>query len=459
MVTTPNPISLKTKIQQLLEEAESFHQKGTPDSLHQAVTTVDEGLALIPQLPAYERHQSHFIEANLWLVRGNATRDLASDTFEDTLKSYRKGLAALEGKSRGTTPVELQLPANLWTNCGITLLRTGSHANLREAISCFDKAIGIRDSLPKDMHNVLWGLAAGWMNRGDAFMQQGTAVTAAEAVVSYDHALSALKELATFDHPPFVIRYAVCWMNRGHALMSTGNAEVRQEALTSLESSRDTLRNSPTPNDPEHLCTLACVQMSHASIVFADQTQLSIERSRSEVQEALLLVAPFEEAEPFAAEISLKSRHLFCRILATLLDKSGPAAPEFDDWINEVTDVVDDGMKLERSWELRGLPDFRPLACELFRFGCRVFLIRQPHFLAEFILDSLDPERSEGAPVTSREIHHVASACIWDAALEIERRSKQPENAGAHGRFIELLNELHEADSRLAVLRQTHLAQ
>ncbi|MEI9960210.1 MAG: hypothetical protein WDM76_03475 [Limisphaerales bacterium] len=57
---------------------------------------------------------------------------------------------------------------------GIVLLNANMPASLAEAVQCFDRAIELRRTLP--LHENLlfrYGLAAGWMNRGDALTRLG----------------------------------------------------------------------------------------------------------------------------------------------------------------------------------------------------------------------------------------------------------------------------------------------
>ena len=45
----------------------------------------------------------------------------------------------------------------------------------------------------------------------------------------------------------------------------------------------------------------------------------------------------------------------------------------------------------------------------------------QPHFLAEFILESLDPAKTQGVPPLNRQMHEAAVAALWSAVKEIQR--------------------------------------
>jgi hypothetical protein len=392
------------------------------------------------------------------LCRGNAQRDLrTAEARADAITSYDQALAATAGAPlpEDATPFDLQLAANILTNKGITLLQSDDVETLREAVACFQKSAEHRKSLPRDMHNVRWGLAAACMNRGDALTRLGKPEDLQEAVRSYDDAIQCLEELGGFDHPPYVVRYAVAYMNRGHALMAQDSPEGVAEALNSFSSAIAMMEMHTQKDSVEYNGTMGCALMCHAAAQI-EQSREHAEKVAEEARKAIAHVQSFEKEDLLSTEVSIKSRHLLCRSLATMLDRTPPDAPEVDDWITEVTDTVDEGMALERLWEQRGLEGFRLMAVELFRFGVRVFFIRQPHFLAEFILECLDPERSPGAPVTSEEMHHLAGSVIWDAALNIEQRARGA-SMQERAALVEIVGDLHAADKRLQELREQYL--
>ncbi|HSI64570.1 MAG TPA: hypothetical protein VLE43_15685 [Candidatus Saccharimonadia bacterium] len=447
-----------TKVAQLIEQAEHLHTQGSPAALRECIARADEGLEVIGSASKDNPAPLHLLAARLLLARGNAQRDLHdADAFKAALESYRKALAAIESKPLpgDASPFNHQLSANIWTNHGIALLQTDDSEALREAISCFEKSIALRKELPRNMHNVLWGLAAAWMNRGDALTRHGKEDSLTEAVHSYDEALACLQELGGYDHAPFVVRHAVAWMNRGHSLMAMQTPEGVVKAIESFGSAMEVMQRHPQQDSVEYNATLGCTMMCHAAARM-EQGPEHADEVAEEARGAIAQVQTHEKEDLLSTEVSIKSRHLLCRALATKLDRTPPDAPEVDAWITEITDTVDEGMALERHWEQRGLTGFRLMAVELFRFGVRVFFIRQPHFLAEFILECLDPERSPGAPVTSEEMHHLAGSVLWDAALAIDQRQRGA-SAEERASMIEIVDDLHAADKRLQELREQYL--
>jgi hypothetical protein len=150
--------------------------------------------------------------------------------------------------------------------------------------------------------------------------------------------------------------------------------------------------------------------------------------------------------------VALKARHALCRAAATRLAEAR-GDDDAREWIGEATDAVDEGLALARFWEGRGVGAFKGIEAELFRFGTEMYQKHQPQFLAEFVLENLDPERS---PTAAR-----ASAPMWQAGAEAVGRALQGLQARGFGelgkpgmeRLIEALGDLRAADQRLRVLR------
>lgn len=457
MQTETNSPNLSS-ILALTEQAEQLHAQGSPAAARQSIARAEEGLKALNVTSKNDFGFAPLVAGRLLLCRAKAQRDLrTAEGRADSLASFDHALAAVASTTvpEDASPYDRQLTANILTNKGITLLQSTDADELREAVACFEKSVEHRKDLPRDMTNVRWGLAAAWMNRGDALTRLGTADDLKEAVHSYDQAILCLEELGGFDHPPFVVRYAVSYMNRGHALMAQNSPEGVAEAIKSFASATAMMEMHTQKDSVEYNGTLGCAMMCHAAARM-EQGPEHAEEVAEEVRKAIAHVQRFEKEDLLSTEVSIKSRHLLCRALATMLDRTPPNAPEVDDWITEVTDTVDEGMALERLWEQRGLEGFRLMAVELFRFGVRVLFLRQPHFLAEFILECMDPEKSPGAPVTSEEMHHLASSVIWDAALNIEQRARGA-NMQQKAALVEIVSDLHAADRRLQELREQHL--
>jgi hypothetical protein len=173
--------------------------------------------------------------------------------------------------------------------------------------------------------------------------------------------------------------------------------------------------------------------------------------ARAAAHRAIALIKETEWKDRAAAETGLKARHLLCRALAVESTHGKSIPPEL---LSEATDTVDEGMALARSWMKRGDNGFRTLGEDLFRFGCRIYPTGQPHFLAEFILESLDPEKAGGVLPLNREMHEAAVGALWNALTEIQRHGFPSPATMEFNRLQEGLRDLRVTEERLNRLRQ-----
>lgn len=394
------------------------------------------------------------------VLRGHAKRAMGTPVSrEESVSAYDDALELLNVSNESQTPLERNEIANAWTNRGITLLNEPTKEALQKAVASFDQAIEVRQNLPLDENSAFrWGLSAAWMNRADALTRLGGEEELKDAVRSYDEALKQLLALPPESHSLFHNRLATAWMNRGMTAQAQNTEEGRAEAVRSFDEAITVLRSPALAEFPVHHRTLAAALMNKGMLLF------TLEDARAEevqkvTHEALSLVAAMEDKDPISADIALRARHLVCRSMATQLEGSTVEQLIAQDHVIDATDIVDDGMKLARLWDSRGLTHFRPLATELFQFGSRIYQVCQPHFLSEYLLEHLDPAHSPDAMVTSHEMHNIAGEALWNAALamgELQRASASL-NPEKFQRAVSTLEELHAADVRLAELRQQYL--
>jgi hypothetical protein len=338
--------------------------------------------------------------------------------------------------------------ASVWMKRGIALLNENTTASLTGSLHCFDRAIELRRSLP--LRETPWYrylLAAGWMNRGDALTRLGTTENLAAAVLSYDEALALLQTLDLTNDPRFRKRLALAWMNRGVTLQAEGTVSSVRDALASFDEALSLFRDPAAVDNTEARSILACGLTNRGNALLLIQPAAPAP-ARASVEEALALIAGIEQYEFSAAETGLKARYILCRAIALqLADQDVPAASK--DLVAAVTDAVDDAMTLARSWEARRECRLRDLAEELFRFGARAYQIHQPHFLAEFLLENLDPRLTAGAFPANQKLHAVASETIASALAAIQREGFRSINTPRFDGFVERVRQLRIAQTRL----------
>src|SRR5579862_3010819 len=277
---------------------------------------------------------------------------------------------------------------------GIHLLQE-SDANAETALQCFDRALELRARLPLDISIHAYGLAACWLNRADALIRLRRANHLADALHAYDEAIALLHRLPVSADARFVRRLAIAHQNRGLVLFAQDPPAVEDAALA-YTNAIAVLESEDAAGFPDQPYLLAVVWMNLANALASRMSDEADAAARDAARRAIVLVAPLEAEDADAAEAGLKARHIWCQTLARRLPAPTATAAIPDD-VHEATDLADDGLGLVRRWELRGVPRFRALAFDLFRFGAGVYGLFQPQFLPEFIDENLDSHASSMA--------------------------------------------------------------
>ena len=336
---------------------------------------------------------------------------------------------------------------------GLTLLEANTPASLSEAVSCFDVAIALRSQLPLAGNPWFrYGLIAGWLNRGDALTRLGSTKNLVEALAAYDEALLHLRELPMAESPLFVKRLAIAWLNRGITLLKQKLPDTIRHATDCFSEAIAAAKNFQSLSPEEGRILLAGAWFNRANALIQLQPPQA-EAARAATKPALSLCAGIEIENVAAAEISLQARHVLCQALAQLLGDPDAVATQRDVWLAEATDAVDSGMALARHWEAQGVRQFRAAAADLFRFGCRVYQIHQPHFLTEFLLENLDPAQSPDALRTA-ELHASAAEALWRSLAALHRDGFKTMNTPQFETMLEQLRELRITGERLAELNR-----
>ena len=118
--------------------------------------------------------------------------------------------------------------------------------------------------------------------------------------------------------------------------------------------------------------------------------------------------------------------------------------------LTEATDAVDEGMALARHWESRDAGRFRTQAKELFKFGCRLYPIYQPHFLTEFLLENME-QKSFGEDMN---LHMSAIEALRRTLADIQHGGFTALNTPRFDQTLDHLRELRITEERLTELRR-----
>jgi hypothetical protein len=276
-----------------------------------------------------------------------------------------------------------------------------------DALHCFDEALEIRRRVPAD-HSPFQGylLAACLLNRADALVRMNDVGPIATALVSYDEAIEVLRRIPLVENPLYPRRLALGLQNRGLALQARGREGDAELAAGSFGDALNVLEQDSSQGIEDRPYLRAVVWLNLANLRAAQGADDAHAAARDAALQAVEAVAGIETSDINAAAAGLQARHILCRVCAQSLSQAGDE--EMPDGVHEATDAVDDGLAIVRTWEQRGVPHFRPLAFDLFRFGARVYARYQPQFLDEFIADNTNAEASSASYVESPEMMMAA---------------------------------------------------
>lgn len=305
---------------------------------------------------------------------------------------------------------------------GIALLNENTAASLAEAVQFFDQALAIRTAARVEGdHWQNYLTAASWMNRGDALTRLGGPAQIVEAVRSYDEALALMQAVSLEANPLYRSRLAVAWLNRGISWHQMETDVGFAEAVRSFEQAIEVVRGYP-----RYGLLLAAAWMNRGNALLRTDPPRP-EEARASAVSALELLGEMEREELVAAETSLKARYVICQSIAELLADSA-AQENVPELIAAATDAMEEGLSLARHWQTRGEARFRSLAADFFRFGVAAYRTYQPHFLAEFVVEHLNPARAEASFFDDPALLHFA----LESLTAIARRSQAEGFAPVH---------------------------
>ncbi len=348
------------------------------------------------------------------------------------------------------SPDDRNATAKVWMKRGIALLSANDTAALPEALTCFEQALAIRRELPFEESSWFrWLLTACWMNRGDVLTRLGKPAELTAAVQSFDEAIFHFQKLPLAEDSRYRGRLALAWMNRSLALRAQATPESLHAALLSLDHARAVIEESVKAELPVNKTLLPTLLLNRAALLLEVSPPRMLEALQV-AEEVLNLCQPTEHLTLQSAELGLKARHVFCHAVAVLLETPPVDTSRADDWIMQATEKVDEAMQLTAIWEKEGAAgDFRSMRHELFRYGCNLLLAYQPHFMAEFLLDVLDPE--QGSPLLARDtaLYQAGLEALDLAAAELRKRGPLDLGLKKMDRLIDMLEALSLATERI----------
>lgn len=343
-----------------------------------------------------------------------------------------------------------------WLRRGQACEAKNTEAALIEAVRCYDEAIALLRSVkPNAGESTGRDLGVAWMNRGNALQKQATPASLAAALSAYDEAIALLRALRVDCTDSLSPRNSLgaAWMNRGLVLHRQATAESIAGAVHSQREAVSTLQGLPRDQASWYRNNLAAAWMNLANALLDSTLSDRLAEARAAARESLAVVVAEETTDPVAAELGLKARRVWCDAIGQLLVANTTALSP-DALAAEAGDAVDDALALARRWETRGVRSFRPVAARLFYFGAQLCRLHQPQFLAEFLLEHLDPVRTPDARPEASGLE-VAAAAVTQALRDLQDRQERlivgnPET----DRQVRIWRTLKSAEVRIAELRR-----
>jgi tetratricopeptide (TPR) repeat protein len=335
-----------------------------------------------------------------------------------------------------------------------TLLAAGQAHEARgefpAAIAAYDEALARLRGTDLNAPEVRRQLGLTWMNRGNALQKIAEADAADASVRAFDEAIAVLRTLPFETVPDDRNHYGAAWVNRGHAQMTTGDFAG---AIASFESAIGVLAPLPLEANPYFLLNLTGawtnLAQAHLALVQTERATAFVQAGAA-AENALGLLAPVERAHPAFTEMSLRARRALVTALGEQLVHADVQGTPTAELASAASDAVDEGLSLARLCEEHGITHLRPLALRLFRMGAQLYRLHQPHFLAEFVLETFEvPNFAADA-----DFQAVASEEIRRALAAVNRPQLFVAGTRDSDRLLDTSRALRAAADRVAALAQ-----
>jgi tetratricopeptide (TPR) repeat protein len=284
-------------------------------------------------------------------------------------------------------PSARQAEANALTLAGIAEMEAGQW---RSALEKFEAAIAQREAM--DWRNdplVAWGLAAGWLNRGDALYFSGET---GESLASLDRSIEVMGALPLAENPAYVDRLLLAWINRG---TRAGELGRNDQAEASFSEAKSLLK---TWGRETHEARRLLAAMFHGNRARWRLSRGEPIAALADARMAIEVLSPVTMDQSDVARTAVLARGVLCRALAALLEVPGGTGFS-EDWIAEATDATEEALALVKRHEFSG-----ELVSDLVRYGALIYRTCQPHFLGEFVCEWLGAGALRGDQALRREM-------------------------------------------------------
>ncbi|MEQ1842218.1 MAG: hypothetical protein ABL994_17570, partial [Verrucomicrobiales bacterium] len=288
----PGSASDEEQIEDLFQILESIEQglvHGDTEMLSDAGEKIDQvsaSLSLRLKVPEVERTR---LSAAVATLRGHLSRWKQLPAEADD--AYAEALSLIEPSCLEPS-VAASRAASLWTYRGIGGLLDDSVEGLSSAVGHFDKAIELRtrDGMGDSANR--WGLAAAWMNRGDALGRIGGLLELEEKIRSNETAVSLLDDFPPDENPAYRVRFALAHMNRADAMLiltTRYGKSFRAEVIAAFLAAVETLRAGALRGEEEsrRVLAVALTNLARARLLMENRGSPLVE---DEAREAMQLL-------------------------------------------------------------------------------------------------------------------------------------------------------------------------
>jgi tetratricopeptide (TPR) repeat protein len=350
-----------------------------------------------------------------------------------------------------------------WLQQGQALEARG---NFSAAISAYDRAIAraatASAAAPSEASSHR-DLGVAWMNRGNVLQKLAADherhgrkpehfEATRTAIAAYDKAIAQFVTLPIQPESAWRNHLGAAWLNRGHALLGNDNLEA---SAASFVSAIEVLKLLPLDDDLSYRLNLAgaWTNLAHVALQACEMglvsPQFTPARAADAARNALARLSNFELHHVLFAEMSLRARRALVVALGAQLVAAETTRQPTTAFASEASDVLDEGMALARECEKRGAAHLRPLAVRLFRMGAQLYSMHQPQFLAEFLLENVDPA-GEHAFAGEGEFRAVAEEALQRALTDLQRPGLIVAGTQEAQRLLSTVRSLREAQVRLS---------
>jgi len=384
-------------------------------------------------------------------ARGHVER--LSGQLELAIAAYR---GALELMAEGDFATEERLlrEANLWTCCGLAELAGETEQEWSAALQSFDKANALRSEIESPRKEVLWAQSAAWINRAEVLEKLGGEENLREAVVSNQQAEQCLADFDLDEVPAFRSRMALTWMNRGELLATINEKQWGDETKACQEAYSNAaglLRAASAEGQVENrrLLAVCLANSSRSHLRLGNFGIASVDEAR-EGLDLILQERAGNEADPNLLHLEMTLRATLCRSMALAAD-ARTAGIDCDLVTDEVETAL--GVATEAGALSRGIPV--QLIAELFGCGAEVYSRFQPEFLAEYLLEYLDPAgQPPGALCRIGVCHEVAASILYREIARFQEQDFATAGTAEYDHRLSLQESFQRCRTRLNEVRE-----